>query len=126
MGTYNGIGYYGKDFFVIKSDYDLVSESITRILMTNPTERVGQPYFGAGLKNQVFEILDDAVASTIDSSIREQITAYEPRVNITTMQLTPNPSENNIAIKIGFTLLGDTINDERFINIVYQLAPPSS
>jgi phage baseplate assembly protein W len=116
-----GIGFYGKDFFVVKSDYDLVSESITRILMTNPGERVGQPYFGTGLKDQIFEQLDSAMESIVSASIREQIGAYEPRVNITTLLLTPDTNNNTLAIKIGFVLLGDAIDDQRFINVVYQL-----
>jgi phage baseplate assembly protein W len=116
-----GIGYYGRDFFVVKSDYDLVAESITRILMTNPNERPGQPYFGVGLKNQIFELLDETVISSIDAAIREQIGAYEPRATINSLLMTPDSNENTLSVKLGFTLMGDKIGDQRFINVVYQL-----
>jgi Bacteriophage baseplate protein W len=116
-----GIGFYGTDFFIIKSDYDLVAESITRILMTNPGERPGTPFFGAGLKNQVFEQIDDVAIASIDSSIREQVAAYEPRANLTTLTITSDPNNHDILVKIGFTLLGDAIDNEDFINVVYKL-----
>ena len=117
----NGIGFYGHDFFYIASDYELIAESIARIIMTNYNERVGRPFFGVNLRQQIFEQLDDESINVIKNNIRNQIADYEPRANITTLELTPDTEQNLISIKIGFKLIGDQLSDERFINLSFKL-----
>ena len=116
-----GMSFYEHDFFVIKTDYELAAESITRIIMTNPGERVDLPFFGVGLKNRLFEPLDTDSEGQIENDIREQIETYEPRVIIETIEFNPIEEQNTLEIKIGFILQGDNISDERFINLTFEL-----
>ena len=88
-----GLGFYGKSFLVIKTDFDLIAESITRIVMTNFNERTGRPFFGANLKNYVFEQMSPESLSEIESNIKKQIATFEPRANLKTIILTPNENK---------------------------------
>ena len=45
-----GIGIYGTDSPTIKTDVDLITENVTRILLTVPGERVNNPLFGCKFK----------------------------------------------------------------------------
>ena len=78
-----GISYYGNEFFTIKQNAPLHSEAITRIVMTNPGERLGLPFFGVGLRNRLFELMDDETTSAIKSDIKEQINIYLPQLILT-------------------------------------------
>lgn len=116
-----GIGFYDRDFFVIKTDYELIAESITRIVMTNPGERPGLPFFGVGLKNRVFEPLDDVISKEIEADIRIQIESFEPRAILLSINFEKIEVENTLDVKIGFVVRGDKVEDERFINLVFEL-----
>lgn len=116
-----GPSFYDRDFFVIKSDYELIAESVTRIIMTNPGERPGLPFMGVGLKRRLFEPLDEITNQEIEIDIRNQIKDYEPRCDIISLNFEEVVDENALSIKIGFILKGDRIEDERFINLIFEL-----
>lgn len=116
-----GVAFYDRDFFVIKSDYELIAESVTRIVMTNPGERPGLPFMGVGLKGRLFEPLDDITNQEIEIDIRNQIEDYEPRCDIISLNFDQIEDENALSVKIGFILKGDRIEDERFIDLVFEL-----
>ena len=87
------------DFFEVKTDNDLLSESISRILLTVPGERVNQPEFGSNLKSFLFE-LDDALDEEIKVEIASVIQRWEPRVSLQDIILTKNIVEHRLFIKI--------------------------
>jgi len=85
-----GIGFYGEDFFTIKTDNDLIRENITRILLTSFGERV-MSNFGSRLKEFIFDP-DTVLQGDVNSEIRRAITRWEPRVDIQSIdaQMTEN------------------------------------
>lgn len=115
-----GIGFYNSDFFIIKEDYEHISESIMRIIMTNKRTRVANPYFGVGLKSFLFENFDETSRASLEEEIREQIDLYEPRVDIVNIIISEQ-SENQIKISIGFKIKGDIDEDARFLNLNIDL-----
>jgi phage baseplate assembly protein W len=100
-----GVGFYGEEFFVIKSGADLVSESIHRIIMTNTGERVSNPYFGVNLRDFVFEPNDDISKKQIITNLRQQLTQYETRASIG--PITIEQIDNSMVIGIQFMLNED-------------------
>ena len=112
---------YGSDFFIIKSDHKLISESIERIIMTNFNERLKHPFFGGDFKRLLFEQADEESIAFIKRQITEQIEIYEPRVRLTQVEVENLANENTFNIHIGFTLVDD-VSDERFLefNITNQ------
>jgi uncharacterized protein len=92
------IGIYTNDFFKIKEDEDAIQESISRILITSPGERVNNPTFGSKLKNYLFSI-DVIMEDEIRSEINKAILRWEPRVSITDIQ-TKRKDERTFGIHI--------------------------
>jgi phage baseplate assembly protein W len=76
-----GIGYFGEESPIIKHDLDLLEESITRILLTVPGERVGNVNFGSRLQNYLFD-LSAVFIEEARADIYSSISKWEPRVNI--------------------------------------------
>jgi len=113
--TTRGLGYYGQEFFIIKSDEDLVEESIVRLIMTNWNERVGRPIFGGNLKTMIFDQLDTESMSKIETSLSDLIDLYEPRATIKSLQATAD--EHVVNISIYFNYIGNPNADPRFIPI---------
>jgi phage baseplate assembly protein W len=89
--------------------------------MTNPGERVGRPFFGVGLKNRIFEPMDEVTTQNVKEQIIEQINQYEPRADLTTVDVTFDEPNNTIMIKIGFKKKNDVNGEERFINLGFEL-----
>ena len=116
-----GLGFYGKEFFTVKSGMDIISESITQILMTNPGERVGRPFFGVGLGRRVFEPMDELTSEDIKEQIVDQITTYEPRADLIDVVVEQDDENNTITVKIGFKKKDDVTSEERFINFDFDL-----
>jgi phage baseplate assembly protein W len=111
-----GISMYGSDFFIIKQDQDLIAESIERLIMTNNNERLKHPFLGADLKRLLFEQADEETTAFIEKQIREQIAIYEPRVNLTKVDIQNDSQNNRFNIHLGFAPVED-VNDERFLEL---------
>lgn len=57
-----------------------ISEAIGIILRTSKGERVMHANFGCGINGFVFDLTDDSTLRMMEASIKEGITAWEPRV----------------------------------------------
>lgn len=81
-----GVGFYNKNWFAIKEGKDLLYESIIRILMTTPGERVMRPDFGAGMKNNLFELIAPDFLQDLAISIHSSLIRYEKRLVVKEVQ----------------------------------------
>ena len=113
-----GLAFYEKDFFTFKHDSTLHAEGLKRILMTNPGERVGQPYFGVGLRNLLFELADEKTENLAKSKMLEQIDIYMPMLSITTID--SKIENNSFFVTIVFIEKGDLPDDERILTLEFE------
>lgn len=81
-----GVGFYGKDWFAIKQNKDLIYESIIRILMTSPGERVMRPTFGVGMPRKVFQLVTPDMLQDLAVQIHSALRNFEPRVSVVDVQ----------------------------------------
>ncbi len=79
---------------------DAVKRSIKNLLMTRAGEVPFFPDFGSRLQSLLFELIDPITTTRIASEIRSTITAYEPRVQILSMVITPTPDEHQYQIDL--------------------------
>ena len=107
-----GIGMYGHDFFVIKEDNDLISESIGRLFNTNNNERLNNPFMGVDLKNLLFELTEKDSEGIIKNRISEQIEMYEPRATVNNINIENLANSNTFKIGISFNLKDNPQNDQ--------------
>ena len=75
------ISLFNSDFLTIKTGNSALSESIERILMTSPGERVNNPAFGCKLKPSLFNF-SAFLTEDIVIDITKAINKWEPRVNV--------------------------------------------
>jgi phage baseplate assembly protein W len=94
------VSFYEKDFYMMKGGTPAVTEALKRLILTNPGERVDQPYFGLGLKYKLFEPQDEESQNDIRVKLQEQCDMFLPLVKILSVNFTPQ--ENLLIISIRF------------------------
>lgn len=65
-----------------------IRQSIRIILSTNPGERVMRPDFGAGLRDFVFEPVDQSIAHRLQTRVQESLIDWEPRIDVLKVDVT--------------------------------------
>lgn len=100
---FSGLVFYGKNGAVFsKSEAQLISENIKRILTTRPGERVGEPDFGSHVLDYIFMpqlSINDLIAEIINS-----INTQEPRVTVNSCTLTSATKDDVVKINLDVTL----------------------
>ena len=106
---------YGKDYVDFDMDFDkhpahgdlvqvkkntAIERSLKNILNTNPGERLFQPDVDGGLGPLLFEQFNDLTTSRIESKIRQAIGKFEPRADVQSINVIPNPRENAYQVNI--------------------------
>lgn len=93
-----------------------IREAIHIILGTSPGERVMRPRFGCGIRDFVFAAVNASTLSMIETSVREALILWEPRIEVTGVTVSTEK------IKDGQLLIGIDYNvrttNNKF-NLVY-------
>ncbi len=72
----------GRGGLAMSAGEEDVKEAIVTILATAPGERVMRPEFGCGLRDYVFEAVDSAVLGLVQTTVREALVRWEPRIEV--------------------------------------------
>ncbi|WP_142453411.1 GPW/gp25 family protein [Gracilimonas mengyeensis] len=72
------------------SEEEDIRESLTIILSTIPGERVMDPEFGCDIHHHVFEEMSFTVINHLKEDIRKAVLNYEPRVDLTGLEVGVN------------------------------------
>ncbi len=59
-----------------------IRQSILIILHTSPGERVMRFDFGCGIHDLVFDVIDVAMITRVETAVREAMTRYEARIDV--------------------------------------------
>ena len=102
---------------IVMSEYEEdIRESIWVILATAKGERVMQPDFGCGIHNFIFATMSMATMGLIESSVREALIRYEPRIDLNEVKVLPiQDILGKLEIAINYRV--HTTNNE--FNLVY-------
>ncbi|UVI27387.1 GPW/gp25 family protein [Paenibacillus spongiae] len=96
-----------------------IEQAIRIILFTAKGERVMRPDFGCGIHNYVFASLNTATIGLMESSVREALIRWEPRIIVKGVTVSQDPS----ALALG-KLLIDIQYVVRSTNEPYNLVYP--
>ena len=102
------------EFATIGETERLIAESIKRIVMTNPGERVNNLDFGFGIKNYLFQGMD-TIQLEFKKNLTSQIEANEPRVLVKEI-LFNKISEHSIKIRFIYVIRESYLN-EQFLDL---------
>lgn len=93
--------------FEWRSGAVLVRQSILIILDTEPGERVMRPDFGCGLRRYLMEPNTPATRAAIARDIEAALGAWEPRIVVGIVDVTPTADPSTVLVSISYTLTRD-------------------
>jgi hypothetical protein len=100
---------------VFDSNYqtkDAIKNNLINYFLTTPGERLGNPTFGAGLKNYLFEQITSNNLDFLEENIQEKIKNNFPLVKVNEVELTSNPDNNEISLSVKYSINNTNLNDE--------------
>lgn len=102
------------------SDYEKdIKESILIILGTAKGERIMHPDFGCGIYDYVFAHMDVSTIGLMKSSIETSLTTFEPRIEITNVDINKDAKDQSILI-ISIDYKIKATGDE--LNLIYPFS----
>ena len=95
-----------------------VRESIWIILDTDPGERIMRPTFGCGLRRYLGDPNTVAVRALIRHDVERALAAWEPRIQVTSIDVRPGGDPSLVEIAIAYV----HVRTSRPDNIVYPFS----
>jgi phage baseplate assembly protein W len=94
-----------------------IIQSMKNLLSISKYEKLFQPRIYSNLRAQLFEPLDNITSSAIGNEIRNVIANWEPRVDLTEVQVTPEYDMNGYTVQLTFFIVNssDPITVELFL-----------
>ena len=83
-----------------------IARSIRNIVFTRPGEKFFNPDFGSRISESLFENVDEVSALAIEDEIKSSIINFEPRVNLSFVNVKPNPDDNEMNVTIEYEITG--------------------
>ena len=81
---------------------EAIKQNLKMLLLTRPGEYVMDSSYGVGLPDYLFSQEQEINTSSLESDIRSQSETYMPYMTISNMNITINPIENVLNIRIEF------------------------
>ena len=94
------------DKYLIAQAEDILAiyNSIRNIFRFNIGDRILKPEFGNVLKRYLYEAMTDMLYKKITTEIKALFARWEPRVNISYIDVLPHPDINQLDINIIYTI----------------------
>lgn len=96
-----------------------INRSLRNLVLTLNGERPFNSLLGTQLSASLFEILDTRITSSIESEIKNVISNFEPRIEINTINVTPNFDQDLYDVLVDYNVIGATIPSQQ-LNFVLQ------
>lgn len=120
-GLYRGFSSYeyqkNKSFKI--NDIELVKLDLLNHIFTRRGERVMMPRFGTRIPDLAFEPLDDITLILLEEDLR-QVVAFDPRVELLSLQLEPNHEENSVVARMRLRYIELNTIDSLDINVTFE------
>ena len=100
------------DLIDIKNE-NAIARSIRNLVLTYPGERFFNQNLGSKVSRTLFENIDDVSATIIRDEIENTINNYEPRVNLLSVDVSPNYDENEFNVTIRYQIVGIDVPAQR-------------
>ena len=96
---------------------DALKVNLINFLLTNIGERPLNPTFGGGLRDLLFENINQQELDDIKETISTNITRFFPNIKPTLIKLGSEPDSNTITFFLKYAITDQNIQDEILINI---------
>jgi phage baseplate assembly protein W len=93
------------DLIALKNE-TAIARSIRNLVLTYPGERFFNENLGSRVSQTLFENMDEISASVIKDEITNTINNYEPRVDLISVDVSPNYDNNEFNVTINYYIVG--------------------
>ena len=109
---------------LIKIYKEAIAQDFKNLVLTNPGERIMDPYFGVGVKRFLFETRETFYFQ-FPGTLNKQVERYMPFVRVVNVDFSPTADQitledwqdpHVISIKINYEILPLSVTDTLFIN----------
>ena len=87
-------------------DVIAVKRSVKNLVQTNFYERPFQPESGCGIRELLFENFTPMTKIFIESKIREVLVNFEPRIELTSVNVDDDQDGNRLVVDVNFYVVG--------------------
>ena len=95
---------------------EATKSNILNFFLTGRRERIMNPNFGAGIREQLFEQITNDTAANLENIITFGLGDYFPQVKLTNLNVSASPDQNLIQIYFSYSIRNTNIQDEITIN----------
>jgi len=106
------------DLPTIKNE-DAIKQAVKNIVLTIRGEKPFRPFFGASINSALFENFDPVLIDDIALSIEDALTAHEPRVEVTEVEILDNIDTNALEVTVNYKIVGIPL-DQQSLNLVLE------
>jgi hypothetical protein len=93
------------DITVLKNER-AINNSLKNIVMTHPTETPFRHDIGSNVSDYLFEVIDEATSALLTIEIERSIRFNEPRVELESVTVEPQPNLHQFACNITYRIVG--------------------
>jgi phage baseplate assembly protein W len=95
---------------------DAVKSNILNFFLTGKRERIMNPIFGAGIREQLFEQITNNTAENLEDIITFGLGDYFPQIQLINLNVNALPDQNLIQIYFSYSIKNTNIQDEITVN----------
>jgi len=106
------------DVPIIKNE-DAIKQSVKNIVLTIRGEKPFRPFFGSSVSTSLFENFGLSEIDTITTNIEDALSAYEPRIRVTDIDVLDDVDANALEFTINYTIVGIPLNPQS-LNLVLE------
>jgi phage baseplate assembly protein W len=106
-----------KDLQILKNE-SAIRRSVRNLVETIPTERFFNSDIGSNVRSTLFNFIDFATASIIESQIKNAIRNFEPRVDNLKIIVDPRQDNNEFDVTIYFDIVGQEFPRQEYTFIL--------
>ena len=93
------------DLIAIKNE-TAIARSIRNLVLTYQGERFFNPILGSKVSRLLFESVDEITASAIQEEIKTTIDNFEPRVNLLSVDVSPDFDNGEFNVTVRYEIVG--------------------
>jgi phage baseplate assembly protein W len=93
------------DLIAIKNE-TAIARSLRNLVLTYQGERFFNPILGSKVSRLLFESLDEITASAIQEEITTTINNFEPRVNLLSVDVSPDYDNGEFNVTVRYEIVG--------------------
>ena len=90
----------------VVEDVIAIKRSVKNLVQTNFYERPFQPELGCGIRELLFENFTPMTKVFLERKIEEVLINYEPRINLTAVNVDDDQDNNRLVVDIHFYVVG--------------------